>query len=873
MQLLERERCLDDLAEWLAGATKHGGCVALVGGEAGVGKTSLLEKFAKQRADTGDARVLWGACDALLTPRPLAPLHDIARQTQGALLAAVNSATSRDVIFSAALDELDRTPSFVVFEDVHWADAATLDLLKFLGRRIQRMRAMLVATYRDDEVGPNHPLRFAIGDLPRASTRRMLLAPLSESAVVGLANQAGRSSQGLHALTGGNPLFVTELLASSGERMPTTVSDAVLARVGKLTPPAREIAELVCIVPGRTEDWLLRHAVQADEASIESCLAAGMVRHEDGALAFRHELMRRALEDSLTPLRQQNLHARVLAALIERGGVSAARLAHHADGARNAEAVLRYAPAAAEQASSVAAHREAAASCEVALRYAARLAPAQRADLLEKLSFAYYMTDHIERAVDARREALAIWRNSSEPLKEGLALSWLSRFTWFAGRRAESERCADEAIETLEPLPPGPELAMAYSNYAELAMLAHKTDSAIEWAQRAIALVQRLGSDATADEILSHALNSLGAARVNAGDSAGWADLEHSLQLALKHGLQEQVARAYISLGWGFLKMRRYSLALRWLADGLAYSDERDLDAWRLYLLATRARARFDQGDWQDAGDDATAVVQHHGTAPFARAASLVVIGHLRVRRGDPDASSPLDKARALAATMPERIGPLAVALADAAWLAGDRETVIREVKPVYEFARERRDPWMKGELAAWLWRAGALDQPPADIAEPYALEMSGDWLGAARAWHALGCPYEQASMLAWYGTASEQREALAIFERLGANPAAQSLRKQLRARGVRGIPRGARPFTRSNEYGLTKREAEILQLLSQGLRNSAIAKRLQLSIKTVERHVSAILMKLGVSSRAQAIAMMLKPVSDTHRDPGSGPR
>jgi predicted ATPase len=173
MQLLERERYLCELAEWLA-AARSGGRIALIGGEAGIGKTSLMQEFARQQRKI---RVLWGACDSLFTPRPLAPLHDIARQTQGALSLAVTASSSRDAIFNAALDELERADALVVFEDMHWADEATLDLLKFLGRRIHRTKVLLVITYRDDEVGSRHPLRSLIGDLPRASTHRTLLSP------------------------------------------------------------------------------------------------------------------------------------------------------------------------------------------------------------------------------------------------------------------------------------------------------------------------------------------------------------------------------------------------------------------------------------------------------------------------------------------------------------------------------------------------------------------------------------------------------------------------------------------------------------------------------------------------------------------------
>jgi len=241
MELLEREEHLANLAAWFSGAAERGGCIALVRGEAGVGKTVLLQEFSRRQHKT---RILWGACDALFTPRPLAPLHDIARQPQGELLAAVNSHTNREEIFSAVLDELERAKALVVFEDMHWADEASLDLLKYLGRRVHRTHSMLAVTYRDDEVGPRHPLRFVIGDLPRTHTHRMLLSPLSEPAVTQLAIQAGHPSAGLYSVTGGNPLFVTEVLAAVADAVPATVRDAVLARA-----TIEHVLELLVIHP------------------------------------------------------------------------------------------------------------------------------------------------------------------------------------------------------------------------------------------------------------------------------------------------------------------------------------------------------------------------------------------------------------------------------------------------------------------------------------------------------------------------------------------------------------------------------------------------------------------------------------------------
>jgi DNA-binding CsgD family transcriptional regulator/tetratricopeptide (TPR) repeat protein len=859
MELLERERCLADLAEWLGAVAERGGCIALVGGEAGIGKTALLQEFSSRQRD---ADVLWGACDALFTPRPLGPLHDIARQAQGALLEAVNSGANRDAVFAAALDELERGERLVVFEDMHWADEATLDLLKYLGRRIHRTRSMLAVTYRDDEVGPRHPLRFVIGDLPRANVRRMSLAPLSEAAVAQLARRAGRPSKGLHGITGGNPLFVTEVLAAVADTVPVTVRDAVLARAARLSPAAREIAELVCVVPGRTECWLLEEGAEPDEAGIEGCLSIGMVRFEDGSLAYRHELARRALEDSLSQARRQSLHARVLLILAARPGIPAARLAHHADGARDPKEVLHFAPIAAAHAASVGAHREAALHYQLALRYAQDLSPDECARLQEQLSYECYLTGQNELGIQAQRSAMEIWRALGQRVKEGAALRWLSRLSWFAGSREEASRYNAEAVTTLESLPPSPELAMAYCNRADLDLEAHEADSAIEWARRAIELAELWAND----EVLSHALNTLGTVRLIVGDVSGWADLNRGLQLALAGGLQEQVARAYTNLSAMAVSRRQYDLASGYFCAGLAYCDERDLDSHGPYILAYRARMRFERGEWHGASQDVEAVLRHPRTTPVTRIPALRTLGHLRIRRGDPDASSPLNEARALAGPMPElqRIGTLAAVCAEAAWLAGDREGVLREVQPAYELARRQRDPRMIGELAAWLWRVGALGQPPTDMAEPYALEISGDRQGAARAWKALGCPYEHAILLAWHGAESEQRDALAILDQLGAAPAAQALRKQMRMQGVRGVPRGSRMSTRSNPHGLTERETEILGLLSEGLRNSVIAKRLFVSTKTVDHHVSAILAKLGVPSRAVAIAMTRRRTDET---------
>ena len=851
MELLERERYLTDLTQWLH-AVEEGGCIVLVDGEAGIGKTSLLQAFSNQQRET---RVLWGACDALFTPRPLAPLHDIARQTQSALLAAVNSATNRNDIFNACLDELEHgEQALVVFEDMHWADEATLDLLKFLGRRIARTRAMLMVSYRDDEVGSRHPLRSVIGDLPRASTRRVSVAPLSETAVAELARRAGRSAKGLHSVTGGNPLFVTEVLAAKADTVPVTVRDAVLARTSRLSPAARKIAELVCVVPGKADAWLVEQA-PSDDATIEHCLNIGMLRGEDGSLAFRHELTRRAVEESLPlPVRRQ-LHAVILRAMLERPGsnISAARLIHHADGAADSEAVLRHAPVAAEQAAAVGAHREAAAHYATALRHAGTLSDEGRAELLDRLSYESYLIDQLAEAIAAREAALRLWQKVGNRTKEGDDLRWLARLHWFNGQSDVAQRHATQAIEVLEPLPHGRELAMAYSCLAQLHMLTYAKEPALLFGGKALALALQIGDQ----EIEIHALNNIGSAKLNSGDEAGRVDLERSLSLALTGHFEEHAARAYTNLSYQAVITRDYARAVDYVARGIAHSDEHDLDLFARYMRAIRAQVCLAHGDWDQAVELTEAILCKTDLAPLNKIAASTVLGVVRVRRGDPGVQPLLDAARDLAMPTGEiqRIGPVCAARAEAAWTKGDRAAVIAEASAGYEVAVSQGDVWAHGQLAYWLWRAGELTHAPARIAVPFALQIAGDWQAAAAAWEKLGCPYEQAMALADSADERALREAFAIFERLGAVPMATHLRHTLRARGVRGIPRGPNEATRANPAGLTSKEIEILTLLAHGSSNAQLASQLHRSTKTIDHHVSAILEKLDVHSRTQAVA------------------
>ncbi len=848
--LLERSALLDELGGVLADSAA-GGRIALVAGEAGIGKSALVKGFAERHA--GRVRFLLGACDPLLTPRALGPLHDIARQAGGRLASLLAGGSPREELFAAFLDELDRR-QVVVVEDAHWADEATLDLLVFLGRRMDRTRALLIVTYRDDELGVEHPLWTVVSRLPRDAVRRLRPEPLSEAAVAELAGRAGRPATGLHALTGGNPLLLTEVLAAGDAGVPLTVRDLVLARFGGLSAAAQKVVRLVAVVPARAELWLLEEALRPRASAVEAGVAAGLLVADPEAVGFRHELLRRAVEGSLPAMARRELNRRVLSALAGRREVDVARLVHHARESGDADAIVRYAPEAARQAAAVAAHREAVGHYRSALVYADRLDDLVRAELLEGYSVECYLSGLSVEAVSARRAALELREAAGDREKVGAGLRWLSRLHWWDGNRREAEAAAARAIAMLETLASGHELAMAYSNQAQLDMLARRLDVSMSWAARAIGLAERLDDR----ETLSHALTNIGSARLCGGDPGGRADLERAFEVAVAAGLEDHAARALGNLSTDSAEMHNYRDARADLDRGLAFMRAHELSGYIQHLLGYRARLRLDQGDWAGAEQDARAALDEPVVGGPRAVDALVPLGLLQARRGDPAAADTLREAADIgfATTELQWTVPVAAARAEHAWLRGADHLVAEEAMAAFDLAVAIEHPWLSGELAFWLWLAGSLPKTPAVLAEPYRLLLAaGDWRASADAWQELGCTYMRALALARGDRDDAVLEALALLDGLGARPAAGRIRRELRMRGNVRVPRGPIRATAANPAGLTGRQVEVLALLAGGLSDAEIAVRLSLSAKTVGHHVSALLAKLDVRSRREAAA------------------
>jgi len=853
MELLERSAQLELLDERLATMRGSGrGRFVLLAGEAGAGKTALVRALCERHPGLP---VLAGACEALFTPRPLGPFLDIAADAGGELASLVERGPSAAELL-AALPTALRTPHLVVLEDLHWADEATLDVVRLLGRRVARLPALVIATYRDDELERLHRLRVVLGELPSDGVDRLRMEPLSRAAVRELAAGCGIDDERLHERTGGNAFFVTEVLAVEGAAdTPTTVRDAVLARAARLSEGARRLLEAVAVVPPRAELWLLERLAHSELSELESCLASGMLRAEGNAVGFRHEIARVTIEDELPPPRRVALHRAALAALA--GRAEPARLAHHAGAAEDGDAVLEHATAAGERAARLGAHREAAAHFASALRHADAMGPTEKAALLEQRAFECYLTSGLSEATEAYKLARAAYRTAGDRLREGDVERWLSHVAWHSGDRDAAEDHALTAVRLLEALPEGRELATAYANLAHLQTMEHDSVAAIEWGERALALAERLGET----EILVYALNTLGSAQLRSRRSGGGAKLKRSLALALEAGLEADVARGYVNLAWSFLHTRDCAGAEQYLDPAIVYTREHDLELYHLMSVGLKARSALDQGRWDAARDLAVPVAEHPRANTIVRIVPLAVIGLLRARRGDPDPWGPLDEALGLARSTGElqRLAPVAAARAEAWWLAGSPDRVAEETTAVLELAAARGDAWTAGELCLWRRRAGLAHETAAALAAPFASELGGDARGAAAMWRHLGCPYEAALALGTSDDETAMREGLAELLALGARTAAARVSRRLRERGARDVRRGPRPRTRANPAGLTARQLEVLELITQGKRNAEIAAKLFLSEKTVDHHVSAILTKLGVATRGHAAAEAIR--------------
>jgi len=841
--LLDRDRELDSMGNLLAEVGSSGGKVVLVRGEAGIGKSSLVRGFVERHAD--EARIHIGFCDDLLIPQPLGPFWDIARSESTLSEPLANG--DRPGVLGVVMDLLSRSlrPTVVVIEDSQWADEATLDAIKFLGRRIAGTNGLLLLTYRDGAVDHDHPLRGVIGDLPPHSVVRMRLAGLSLSAVASIIGDSDLDAEEVVAVTDGNPFLVGEMASSGGGVVSASVQDSVAARVRRLAPGAQVMLKTLSVVPERISSSEFLQLTGGDESQLFECEQRGLLTVEGDTIAFRHELIRRAVGASLTRGERVANNRKVLEALPP--DTDPARLVHHAREANDVDRLIELAPRAARAAAAVGSHREAVGHFRLLAPYLGRLASESKGRLLEAWAHEEGLLDNISEALELNELALVHYRQMADRSAESRVLADAAGLYEWAGQRSRAEQSARQAVDVLGDDPDGADLARALEVNAYLQQMSADVAATSELVDRTL---KAAGPDV--DEwIVIRSLNHRGTVANIPHYPNGQASLDEARDRAEATGLWYEVSRALINHAWAAAEFRDLPIALDYAQRAIASAVEHEQVAAESYATAILSRILDLKGHWSDAEDLARDQLDR---AAITQMVALPIVGIIEARTGRDSARATLKRAWEMSGVTGEfqRLAPTAIAVAEHGWISNSPDVPLADITRMMETGSNKGFAYSLGSLAVWLWKLGVLSKAPEGVAEPYRLLIDGEPMAAADMWSTIGCPYDRAIALA-HGDPAAQLEALEIFDRLGATAVAAKLRKALRIEGV-SVPRGKGQKTRDHAAGLTAKQAEVLELLDEGLANTEIADRLFVSPRTVEHHVSAILAKLDSSNRAEAV-------------------
>ncbi|NYJ08338.1 ATP-binding protein [Petropleomorpha daqingensis] len=773
-RLLERGEELRRLTDVVDGTLRSGrGVVVLVGGEAGSGKTALLAALLDRVRDR--IGVLRGGCDDLLAPRSLGPFRDVAHAAPGgALAAALAAGGSADTVFPALLDLVGERPTLLALEDVHWADDATVDAVRFLARRVDELPLVLLLSCREDELGRTHPLRRVLGSVPGAALQRVPVRPLSVRAVAALSD--GRADpERLHRVTRGNAFYVTEVLAAGGSGVPATVRDAVLARLAALSADAQDLVARLAVVPSRVSRTLAEQLAAGRLDPMVEAERAGVLGGDAGAVWFRHEIARAAVLSTLTPAELVAAHRTVLDALLAEPSPDPARVVHHASAGRRADVLLEYGPLAAGDAVRAGAYRQAAETLRLTIPVSGGRPPALQARLLADHAASLYYLNRFEEAFGSAGRAVGLAEGAGDDSLLADALIVLSKAAFWARGPLRARDAATRAVGLLAESGDDVRrasalacLARSHSNLGTLGIVAEPGAVCLGYAEQALELAEKAGSD----EIRCQALFYVGSGRLADGDERGAADLEESIAVASGDPHLELRLRACVNAAGSAYRFGRFSDADRYVDLGLRLAEQCEFFAGEYKLKLTRAALRASEGRWDDAVGELRALLAAPGDPAAMGLQARSLLARLLARRGAhaeaavvlaPALETPEARAEIFVA------GPVAAAAVELAWLSGDDDAAPGLAEAALRRAAEVGHRGSRSELLRYLQRAGHDVAAPADALGPWAPALAGRPLESAAAWTALGERYEAAVERALSGAERDRgRTALAEMGAIG---------------------------------------------------------------------------------------------------------